>query len=394
MKTRPPSVHARSRHHQVGSVACVVLLGALLASCGKARRIEGRVVSESGEPLAGVVVQVANSAFTATTDREGEYSLDYAPGTLQVVYAQEGRFPDTLSLTLSQKSHFPAAEVRLLRIPTEAGVVWISPGGYVALARAEVRENLVRPGRTIFDREVRDFEPTGEPTMVRDRAPRFLDTAPEGLSLIKLSDRGKIATVSYATFGLNASMETDRRQETKRRRSEACLERAAELEPGDYVYAAFSSGMVSKPSPGCYYFRIAPNDTMRAAKSPGAGTGGAPATDTRPVPSYAGQWSWDGGEEGTATWVLHQNGKVVEGRYEWSDGSEQARWAEVRGEVKPDGSITLAETKAGVGDATEAANCRYAGRIDPSGAIVGTQSFTDSQWKNDWRLTREVGGAQ
>ncbi len=364
----------------------IVLLGACLASCGKAKRIEGRVVSESGEPLAGVKVQVVNSAFMATTNQSGRYSLDYAPGTLQVAFAQDGRFTDTLNLSLSQKSYFPAAEVRLLRIPAEPGVVWVSPKGYVALSAAEVQAIVVRPGRTIFDREVQTFKPAGEPTIVSDRAPRFLDTTPAGLALVKLDEGGKIATASYGSFGLDSNVESDRCEETVRRRAETCVERTAPLEPGDYVFTTFSSSMVRKPTGTCYYFRVVPE----AAASPTAPTGsGVPAAGGSAAPvSYAGHWTWDAGEEGSADWVLRQSGSAVEGRLEWQDGSEQSRWAEVRGSVSPDGSITLDETKAGVGDAVERATGRYSGRMDASGMIVGTQSFTDSNWKNEWKLTR------
>ena len=45
-----------------------------------------------------------------------------------------------------------------------------------------------------------------------------------------------------------------------------------------------------------------------------------------------------------------------------------------------------------MGDVLESPTARYTGRLDANGAIVGQQSFTDSDWKNDWRLTREGGG--
>ncbi len=374
---------ARSAHVSLG----VLFLLTSLTSCGKAKRIEGSVVSESGQPLEGVHVQVANSEFVATTNKEGRYSLDYVPGTIQIIYRQDGRLADTLSLTLAQKSYFPVSEVQLLATPSQPGVVWISPKGYVSLPAAGVRERVVQAGRTIFDREIHDFEPEGEPVAVETRKPRFLDTSPVGMFLVKLDGRHRMATVSYSTFGVNSKTDAEIVTETQRRRAESCLERTAELAPGDYAYVSFPSNtMIRKPGSPCYYFRVISDGAAPAAAIPRPAAG--QVADAKAVPSYAGTWEWDGGEEGMATWVLRQTGRIVEGRYEWSDGSEVPRWAEVRGEVKSDGSITLAETKAGMGEKAESPSGRYAGHLDAAGAIIGKQSFTDSDWKNEWQLTR------
>jgi hypothetical protein len=375
----------RSRRLTAASSLLAVALAAALTGCGKAKHIEGRVLSEAGEPLQGATVSIAKSGFTATTKKDGTYSLDYAPGAMEVVYAQAGRFPDTLRVELAQKAYFPAAEMRLLKIPAEGAVVWISPKGYVPLAQATVNEIVVQKGRTIFDREIRDYAPVGEPTIVPEATPRFLDTVPAGLTLVRVNDEGRLARVSFGSFGLGAANDATAQKETKLRRSETCLQRTAELSPGDYAFVAFE-GTIGQPGSPCYFFRIA----EPGAAAPAATVAKTPAAAS--APSYAGAWEWDGGEEGIASWVLRQNGNVVEGRYEWGGDTGFDRVATVRGEVKPDGSVALSEIEVKDAGKTSPANGRYTGKLTADGTIVGKQSFTDSDWKNDWVLTRKASG--
>jgi len=97
--------------------------------------------------------------------------------------------------------------------------------------------------------------------------------------------------------------------------------------------------------------------------------------------AVGGQWRWDAGEEGTASWMLSQRGREITGLYTWD---ERPHPTEVKGEVSAAGVITLREATARAG----AERARFEGRLQADGAIVGEQIF--EKWRNPWRLERAL----
>ena len=288
---------------QPGRMLSLLVLALVATSCGKAKHLEGRVVNESGVPLEGATVQVVNTTFTTQTDRQGDYSLDYPPGNIQVVYGKERFFVDTLSIAVTTKTYYPVREVKLLRIPEASTLMWVSPKGYVPIPATHVEETVLRAGRTIFDREVRGYAPTGEPTIIDSQLLRFLDSMPDKLTLFEVQPNGMFATISYGTFGLGAELTATYPKEDVRRHGPSCVERTSELNPGDYTYATISSqGMVEKPGSTCHFFRV-----LTAARTDSGSTQVAPAVSQ---PIMARVWEFEGSDVPAARMILEPDGSM------------------------------------------------------------------------------------
>lgn len=75
---------------QVFIFALSILILALITMGCESKTINGQVVDNFGTPLAGVSVQVENSAFSTTTNPQGHYELNYAPGSFNVVFSFRG----------------------------------------------------------------------------------------------------------------------------------------------------------------------------------------------------------------------------------------------------------------------------------------------------------------
>ena len=93
----------------------------LLGGCGQAPSIEGEIRDMFGDPLADVVVEIENSQFSAVTNKDGRYSVSYAPGTISLKAKKAGHSTKKIVLTLSDKSKFPAAPITLYQIPPVKG---------------------------------------------------------------------------------------------------------------------------------------------------------------------------------------------------------------------------------------------------------------------------------
>jgi hypothetical protein len=102
-----------------------VLFAALLCtSCKTTPTISGNVVDFEGKPLVGAQVEVVGSTFHATTDKEGKYQVEYAPGTVTVKYSRKATSgtdrdsnDETRTYPLATATKYPAAPVELLPIP-------------------------------------------------------------------------------------------------------------------------------------------------------------------------------------------------------------------------------------------------------------------------------------
>ena len=86
--------------------------------------IEGTVQSVFGKPVPGAMVTITNTQFSATTDQNGHYQLDYVPGEFSVVVEKDGFLSTSYTLNISQKLHYPANPVSLLpEIPNNSMAV-------------------------------------------------------------------------------------------------------------------------------------------------------------------------------------------------------------------------------------------------------------------------------
>lgn len=104
---------------------CSLVIMVCLGGCGKKERIEGTVQDVFGNPLKDVTIKIENSTFTSVTDNSGHYSLDYAPGSIKLIFSKDGYTTMNLDLNIQQKAHYPAELMVLYPIPEESGMFYI-----------------------------------------------------------------------------------------------------------------------------------------------------------------------------------------------------------------------------------------------------------------------------
>jgi Ca-activated chloride channel family protein len=72
------------------SVLAILVLGAIMIAFTQTRVITGKVLDSSGQPLAGVSVQVKNDKMATITDSNGNYKINVAPGDKVLVFSMVG----------------------------------------------------------------------------------------------------------------------------------------------------------------------------------------------------------------------------------------------------------------------------------------------------------------
>lgn len=86
--------------------------------------IVGQVVDERGIPVDSAEVKIKNSSITSKTDSKGNYSIEFIPGSFEVLVSKKGYISKSLPLNISQKTKFPAEKIVLVKIPT---ITFVTP---------------------------------------------------------------------------------------------------------------------------------------------------------------------------------------------------------------------------------------------------------------------------
>lgn len=108
--------------------------------------IEGEVIDNFGRPVRGAVAAIRDSAFRATTDERGHFSLPFAPGSFTLRIEADRCTPFTRDLQVTQAVRYPLGTKMLYRIPDEppsAGLV-VTTEGYRTLERQTLARTRTR----------------------------------------------------------------------------------------------------------------------------------------------------------------------------------------------------------------------------------------------------------
>lgn len=108
--------------------------------------IEGEVIDNFGRPVRGATVTIRDSAFRATTNEGGHFSLPFAPGTFTLHIEADHCAPFTRQLQVTQAMRYPLGTKMLHRIPDEppsAGLV-VTSEGYRTLERQTLARTRTR----------------------------------------------------------------------------------------------------------------------------------------------------------------------------------------------------------------------------------------------------------
>ena len=87
-----------------------------LASCSKS--IEGQVNDNFGNPLKDVSVTIEGTQFQSTTNNNGHFELDYAPGQFLVKFESDDYITEGKELNITEKQKYPLEAIELVRKPS------------------------------------------------------------------------------------------------------------------------------------------------------------------------------------------------------------------------------------------------------------------------------------
>ena len=127
----------------------------IFSNCSK-KNIEGTVFDNFDQPLPGVNITISGTSYQAQTDNSGKYEIEYAPGSIKLVYEKQGYISEDLSINISEKVKFPAEKKVLFKKPDEIGVFLVDKNlkSYVKLNHGNLRkENVANPHWSIFNME-------------------------------------------------------------------------------------------------------------------------------------------------------------------------------------------------------------------------------------------------
>jgi hypothetical protein len=91
----------------------------------------GKLFDCFGRPLEGVSVAVVNSKFATSTDSQGNYTLGYVPGAIQLSYSKQGYYDGDVSLQIAAPATYPVQDVCLYKLLPSKGIFFVGKNDYV-----------------------------------------------------------------------------------------------------------------------------------------------------------------------------------------------------------------------------------------------------------------------
>lgn len=144
-------------------------------------------------------MSIPGTQFADRTDREGRYSVPFAPGRFKVDFNLEGYTSAQVDLDLATAVTLPAEQVTLAKIPPETGIYAIGETTYKRLPSAEMEAEVTKCDKLFtseslptpfskytyrVDADALVLDPGKEFT--------FLDTAGVDLALVAVDDEGSL----------------------------------------------------------------------------------------------------------------------------------------------------------------------------------------------------------
>jgi hypothetical protein len=219
-------------------------------------------VDATERPLADVTVGIQGSSFTATTEDDGKYSLDYVPGEIKVTLSKSGYTSASLELNIAQKSVYPAARVQLFEIPKDKGLHLITDDGYVSISRGPIK-HVEKRGASAWDPVVRTYSiETCNLAPVPQGKVRFVDTDEIDQTLVSADPAGVL--FKFIRVQMNSKNEgLQVVDETLRKVAPGMFLREFELSPGRYAIVArasdgYSDGWWPSAEKPSYAFEVHP----------------------------------------------------------------------------------------------------------------------------------------
>ena len=211
----------------------------LLLSCGKKTDINGKVVDPIGNGMQGVSVMIENSSFKSVTDENGNYSIDYAPGSFKLIYSKSGYTTHELELNLSTKVNYPADSVVMYPIPENEGIYFLDGNRLVSLCELQVKErewSQSWPLRNFSIFYIDNLDKISKNNEINEGQVIFIDTYPQSIKLARLSNNGYVQSYSYSFSDTKYDYNGILNDKSERFGEEKILLRSAQVKPGIYAW--------------------------------------------------------------------------------------------------------------------------------------------------------------
>ncbi len=101
------------------------------ASTVSAANLVGKVIDCFGKALPGASVMVKNTRFVTTTDNQGNYSLGYVPGKIQVSFTKQGYYETGLTFEISAPAAYPVQDLCMFKVLPSQGILFIGDTDYI-----------------------------------------------------------------------------------------------------------------------------------------------------------------------------------------------------------------------------------------------------------------------
>jgi hypothetical protein len=224
------------------------------------QRIEG-IVFEGGfeKPLKDVSVTIKGTTFESKTNSEGKYSLDFAPGKLEIRYLKPSYTEKTLSLEVTQKTRVPAEKATLWRIPDKQGIFLFGTSDYKPLSKCSVSGKTKDLGfswnKPIFEHS---WWVAGEFTAIHVGDPKFMDSDPNPIGLFKVMDANGLVLHRLTYWGGGAKDQSHQPKEVTEKLGEHITFRKTQLDAGRYAFVGIKPVSLFQSGPGnaAYCFEI------------------------------------------------------------------------------------------------------------------------------------------
>lgn len=218
-------------------VSLILLCCTILWSCEK-KNITGTVKDNLGNPLENIQVSVKNTDFKAQTNSNGNFSLEYAPGEIDLIIEEDGYTIFEKHYVIYERALYPLGEIGLVKIPQNKGLFLISSNKYSEVSNFTMSSTDKEKGKgwsTKLDVSyylVKDSIFTFESS--DDMKVRFLDYTGLTLKLVKVDSLFKVA--NYEIGMSSYKVQTNYHDEEVKQISEDMCERTFTVEKGQ-VYA-------------------------------------------------------------------------------------------------------------------------------------------------------------
>jgi hypothetical protein len=213
----------------------------LMNGCGSSE-IQGTVKDPFDNNMEGVEVTIEKSDFKSSTGKDGRYSIHYVLGTFTLKYSKPGYTTQKITLTITEKTRFPAQAVTIYPIPKEQGLYYIGEKNLIKMSPGKIyMQEIQNPsedkGRVIFSPD-RIMEST-----LRAGKVQFIDRSSLQLIPMRLRADRRFLELSTAMkgFDINVAYDGSVREERTLMGEEHLLVRTINCDPGNYAWVELSN---------------------------------------------------------------------------------------------------------------------------------------------------------